>query len=251
MNKITLSDLGEGELMSAELKVALENIGVYAHYNGMMVTIENVRAEDMLDDVELEVGIANPSKVVLSDFADIAMKWRQDYFQPEKGELRHDLPPPRTKREVNATTWGPPQTFLYAPPTKPIAGNGWDEPSHGIKYGPAWSPGLEPDDMAAHVAAHKTSFEQACAEWGDPLRKVQFIDTYERFIPSKPKEARDITISRTLLCEGKFDEVDVELLEQEVSANYHPFQYGGEYLSAWGYEPSTDEVTLRFLKGQS
>lgn len=91
----------------------------------------------------------------------------------------------------------------------------------------------------------------ASSTWGDPVRKVQFIDTYERWIPSKPKEARDITISRTLLCEGSFDEVDVELLEQEVSANYHPFQYGGEYLSAWGYEPSTDEVTLRFLKGQS
>lgn len=127
-----------------------------------------------------------------------------------------------------------------------------------------------PDDLATHIALHEKLAEEDGLQallteptkplrlverpdllWGDPVRKVQFIDTYERLIPAKPKEARDITVSRALLCDGNFNEVDVELLEQEVSANYAPFQYEGEYLSAWGYEPTTDEITLRFLKGQS
>lgn len=88
--------------------------------------------------------------------------------------------------------------------------------------------------------------------WGDPQpgTNIEFLDTYWRVMVNHLKHAkdRDITISRALLCDGEQSHIDTQLLQEEVSANYHPFQYSGEILVDWGYDPTTDEVTLRFSK---
>ena len=90
------------------------------------------------------------------------------------------------------------------------------------------------------------------AFWGDPQPgvRIQFIDTYWRTMASRPIHTsdRDITVSRSLLCDGEQSHIDTDLLIEQVSANYHPFQYSGESLVDWAYDPGTDEVTLRFIK---
>lgn len=361
MNKITMSDLGEGELVSSELQDALVKIGVHFTYigTGSTVVIENSRASDMLDNLEMTVKYSKNEEEVNQEFITLAEDWKSEYFRTEDPPLsdtspftkaptvsaaaylaaieKHDrnayanavlAKVPQSLTEVVVTGYADmcrvPANFtgyienqtegmiaVLHDPGRYISANVRAYFLNGEFARAQLMPALlytlsdlspEPDDLATHIAIQEKLAEGAGLQalltehdesvlknrapsqgvatptpplpndmgfqnitfiegpesvvaypgfWGDPVRKVQFIDTYERFIPAKPKDARDITISRALLCDGKFNEVDVELLEQEVNANYAPFQYSGEYLSAWGYEPTTDEVTLRFLKGQS
>jgi len=403
MNKITLSDLGQSELISPYLEEALEKIGVHVHADsGASLTIENSRASDMLDNLEMTVKYSKNDEELNREFITLAEDWKSEYFRTEEPPLsdtnpftiwkrnHQEAPPPNVltaayvdalKKHAEQYNLTHPNPYIKAvanevfindrepsllqksrriydgkvkshpeyadaalgkvPPSleslvvtgyndickvpldftgyvenrtvgvvkvfHDLDNKGYIEPNvrayflNGKFVRTQLTPAvphtlsdlsLQPDSLAAHhaLAEHlrQKQIDEAALQalltesevvlripaptkpyvaptppdptplvpfesvtWGDPVRKVQFIDTYERFIPAKPKEARDITISRALLCEGSFNEVDVELLEQEVSANYAPFQYEGEYLSAWGYEPTTDEVTLRFLKGQS
>jgi len=258
MNKITMSDLGEGELVSSELQDALVKIGVHFTYigTGSTVVIENSRASDMLDNLEMTVKYSKNEEEVNQEFITLAEDWKSEYFRTEEPPLSDTNPFTIWKRKHQEAPLPNVLTAAYVGALKKHAEEYNDRNAYAnavLAKTPqrpfpdiVWGP--EQTLLAAPTKPHVI---QAPVTWGDPVRKVQFIDTYERFIPAKPKEARDITISRALLCDGNFSEVDVELLEQEVSANYAPFQYSGEYLSAWGYEPATDEVTLRFLKGQS
>jgi len=268
MNKITMSDLGEGELVSSELQDALVRIGVHFTYigTGSTVVIENSRASDMLDNLEMTVKYSKNEEEVNQEFTTLAEDWKREYFRTEEPPLSDTNPLTIWKRNHQEA---PLPTVSAAACLDAIKRHDRNAYANAVLAKVPQSD-INLPDLATHIAIHEKLAEEAELRalltefpkllqlverpdllWGDPVTKVQFIDTYERWIPAKPKEARDITISRALLCEGNFNEVDVELLEQEVSANYSPFEYEGEYLSAWGYEPATDEVTLRFLKGQS